>query len=226
MPIAPVAKLTKKKITWLATHRCEAHGHTFLEHYNCYTKENVEEERIGFLDLETSNLNADYGMILTYCILDSRTDEILHGEITPEDIADSRPGREDTRVVKQLLKDLEKFDKVVTYYGARFDLPFLRTRAIVDKVPFLTYGALNHRDCWFTVRGKFKISSNRLENACRVILGKTRKTRITSQYWNGATRGEAECIAYVLQHNKYDVLDLRDLFYKIEDYARPNNNSI
>ena len=217
--------LTKQEILRFSQTMCE-HNHTLLEHTSCLEKAIGFRERIGFLDIEASNLDADFGIMLKYCIKDSISGEILHAEITKEDIETSEAGKEDKRVVKQCIEDMVKFDKIVTFYGVRFDIPFIRTRALVNKIPFLTYGALTHKDIYFSVRAKFKLSSNRLENACRVLLGKTNKTRINSKFWAGAQRGDPAALEYVLDHNKKDVIDLEKLYYKVEDFVRPIANSI
>ena len=59
--IAPVHRLKKIEIVWLAKHKCK-HGHTYLEHYNCYLKEMPDgriQEKVGFLDIETTGLDAE-----------------------------------------------------------------------------------------------------------------------------------------------------------------------
>jgi len=76
------------------------------------------------------------------------------------------------------------------------------------------------------VKAKFKLSSSRLENACRVLLGKTNKTRIDSKNWAGAQRGDPQALEYVLKHNKFDVIDLEKLYHKVEGYGKPSANSI
>src|SRR4051812_2303778 len=121
----PVQKLSKKTLTWMSEHTCEKHGHCYLSHYSCYVDECTGgPERIGFFDIETSNLNADYGQMLSYAIKDSLSDTIYSDIINKKDLR-CQPGMADARIVKQCIKDLDKFDKVVTFYGARFDLPFL-----------------------------------------------------------------------------------------------------
>jgi uncharacterized protein YprB with RNaseH-like and TPR domain len=224
---APVATLKKAEIIKLANTSCKAHNHTYLEHYNCYLKEvGLEKELIGFYDLEASNLDADYGMMLSYCIKPSNSKEILVGAITREDLQDNEPGHGDKRIVEQCIADLKKFDKIVTFYGARFDIPFTRTRAMVNGLEFPPYGTITHKDLYFTIKPKFKLSSNRLENACRIILGKTNKTRIEPNHWHGALQGNPKSIAYIVQHNKYDVLDLEKLYWEVEGFGRPAKNSI
>lgn len=206
----------------LSNLRCE-HGHTMLEHYSCYDQ---EPERVGFLDIESSNLDADFGQMLSWCIKPSDSKVIEHGLINKKDIFKSPAGHADQRIVRDLIKTLPTYDKVVTWYGARFDLPFIRTRAMTNRIEFPTYGSLVHKDLWFTCRGKFKLSSNRLENACRVLLGATQKTKIDPKNWHGALRGDAKSLAYILDHNKKDVLDLEKLYNKIESFGRPSNTSI
>ena len=64
----PLHRLKKQELVWLATHRCR-HRHLYIEHYNCYLKEHPDREKIGFLDIESSNLDGDYGIMLSYWIL-------------------------------------------------------------------------------------------------------------------------------------------------------------
>jgi uncharacterized protein YprB with RNaseH-like and TPR domain len=210
----------------MSEHTCKKHGHSYIEHYKCYKDEiDTSQERIAFFDIETTNLNADYGQMISYCIKPNLSDEIIYGLISKADLK-AAPGEADKRIVKKCIKDLENFDKVVTFYGARFDIPFLRTRARVNGIDFPGYGGLEHKDLWFTVRGKFKLSSNRLENACRVLLGQTNKTRIEPRYWHGALIGDKESLDFVLEHNKYDVIDLENLYNAVIGYARPQAASI
>jgi len=218
-----IKDLTKAEIIKMAGIRCK-HGHSMLDHPGCYERDGAP--RLGFFDIEASNLDADYGQLLSYCIKDGNSEEIFWGCITKEDIFTSPPGQADKRIVEQCIEDFKKFTKIVTFYGARFDMPYIRTRALANGLEFPPYGALFHRDIWFTVRGKCKLSSNRLENACRVLLGKTSKTRIEPKHWHGALQGDEKSLNYVLAHNKFDVIDLEKLYNKVEGFGRAVNNSI
>jgi uncharacterized protein YprB with RNaseH-like and TPR domain len=222
---APVQQMTKAEIVRLANNMCE-HSHTYLDHYNCYLKENPEQKKIGFYDIETSNLDADFGVILSYAIKTAGKDEYLEGCIKKADIFKAKAGDEDRQVVKQLVADLQKYDLLIGYYSSRFDMPFIRTRALTCGIDFPEYGAIKHIDLYFTVRGKFKLSSNRLENACRVILGKTEKTRVDGKYWRAATRGNVSALKYITEHNRYDVDDLEKLYNKVIGFRRKAENSI
>jgi uncharacterized protein YprB with RNaseH-like and TPR domain len=224
--VAPVHRLKVAEIRALALGRCK-HGHSYLEHYQCFLDENPEAtRRLGFLDIETSNLDANFGIMLTYCIKDAAGEQILAAAITPEDIKKYDSDKSDTRIVQQAIDDIQKFDTLVTFYGKRFDVPFLRTRALVDGLKFPVFGSIKHIDVWDWARKKLRLNSNRLEVVCRTLFGETDKTHIEYKYWIGAARGDKDSIAWILDHNERDVNDLARVFYALEDFARRNDASI
>lgn len=224
---APVHRLKKSEIVWLGNHHCTTHNHSYLEHYNCYLAE-VEGavQKIGFFDIEASNLDADFGFVLSWCIKPHGSPKILSSLLTKEDLDNAKIGAEDGRLMRELVEVLTGFDKIITYYGARFDIPFVRARAVICGIKFPVFGSLIHNDLYFVVRNRFKLSSRRLENACRVLLGQTNKTKIEPAYWRAASRGDEESLAYILDHNRKDVEDLERLYNFTIDYAARRDTSI
>lgn len=220
--IAPVTRLKKKEVNWLGTHRCKAHGHTYLEHYNCYLKENPENKRIGFFDIEASNLKADFGIVFLYCIKLAGSDKILERSITPKELHKCL----DKEVIKQCIKDLCSLDLCVTYYGTKFDLPFVRSRSLYHKIDFPQFGELKHTDVYYIIKNKFCLSRSRLETACRTLLGKTDKTHIESVYWLKALQGDKESLDYILDHCRKDVIDLEKLYNKVIGFKKRTDKSI
>lgn len=220
---APIHRLTKTEITKLAKGKCQ-HKHTYLDHYNCYLKENPQDqERIGFFDIEATNLKADFGHMLTYCIKDGGSDKIYYDTIT---LADIKAGYEDKRLIQECIKDLNRFDKIVTFYGSNYDLPFVRARAMINKVEFPFFGSIKHRDLFFIIKSKFCLSRKSLENSCNQLLGKSNKTRFNPKVWRDAARGDKKSIEQILEHNKFDVLDTEELYNQTIDYVKVNNASI
>lgn len=218
----PIHSMKKTEILWLANHNCSLHGHSFLEHYNCYLKENPRREKIGFYDIECSNLNADYGIMLCYCILDYTTGKIIGNKVNRKDLLKCM----DKKLVQQCINDLLKFDRIVGFYSSRFDLPFIRTRALNMGVEFPGFGTILHNDIYFWVRNRFKMSSNRLENACRVLLGDSNKTKIDNNYWIKSLQGDQKSINYVYDHCTKDVIDTKRLYEKIMNFSKQNDTSI
>ena len=223
---APVHRLRKREIIELSKGHCK-HGHSYLDHYECWLKEQPDkQERVGFIDIETTNLDANFGMMLSYCIKEQGKKKIHEALITRADMDDAPAGKEDRRIVESCIRDLAKFDRIVTYYGRRFDVPFIRTRALSCGVGFPHYSTLVHDDLYFVVRNRFKLSSNRLEMACRVLLGDTNKTRLEPSLWRAAGRGDKKSLAYIIDHNRKDVIDLERLYDKIMDFAAKRDTSI
>lgn len=187
------------------------------------TKKKVE--RVGFLDIESSNLVADFGFMLSWCIKDGDSKTIYQDVIKKSDI-NNYSKEEDARITASLIEAMKKFDRLVTYYGARFDIPFIRTRAHVSKLKFPGPNTIKHTDLWFHVRGKFRLSSNRLENASRVLIGKTDKTRVESKHWRRGQRGDQNSLSYILDHNQKDVLDLEKLWKDLIPYFTPSKAAV
>lgn len=219
---APVHRLNKADMIWLGTHKCK-HSHTYLEHYSCYLKECVEaQEKEGYLDIETTNLKASYGIMLCWCIYDANNNVMHEGRINKADLN----GTLDKRIVRELIECLKGFDRVYTYYGTKFDIPFARTRAIVHGLDFPIFRSVAHKDVYYIVRNKFCLHSNRLAVACEILLGETDKTRIDPGRWTRALMGDEEALNYILEHCRFDVLDLAKLHRKVEDFAGRPNSSI
>lgn len=221
--LAPIHRLTKDRIQWLSQHRCEAHRHSYLTHYACYMKEAAgKPERVGHYDIEASNLDADFGIMLSWAIMDNASGKIYSDTLRPEDIRKARAGDEDRRLLTTFIAAAAKFDRLVGFYSSCFDSPFLRTRALSMGLDYFPDRSVKHTDLYFQMRGKLKMSSKRLENMCRVILGKTDKTRIENRFWRGGARGDRKSLAYILDHNIKDVKDLRKLYQRVLPYMKLN----
>jgi len=216
MAIAPVHRLKKAEIVWLGSHRCR-HNHTYLEHYNCYLEENPEHGNIGFLDIETSNLKANMGVIYSYCIKDGKSDKIHERLITKKELFSDAM---DKALVQSLINDIRSFDILVTYYGTRFDIPFIRSRAVHHGIEYPAYGENIHIDLYYLIRNKFNLTRNSLKVACGFLLGHTDKTQVEWKHWMKAMQGNKEALEYIIEHNRYDVLDLEKLYDKVIPFRK------
>jgi len=219
---APVHSLKKKEIIWLANHRCKKHRMPFLEHYNCYIHEGYNQERVGYIDIECTNLNADFGFILCYCIKVSGKDEIVEGCVSEKDVHIDL----DKQLLKKLVKDIESFDRTIGFYSSKFDIPFIKTRCFMQGVPFPPFGSRYHKDLYFVARRNIKASSRRLENLERIMIGKTTKTRIDNRHWIHASQGQRKSLEYVLDHCRKDVIATEKVHRKFEPYMVMTDTSI
>jgi uncharacterized protein YprB with RNaseH-like and TPR domain len=220
MALAPVPSLKKAEILELFRWKCK-HGHRGLTHYNCWLNEVGTGERIGFLDIEASDLKANFGVMLSWCIKAEGADTACD-VVTAEDLRKDL----DKRIVRSCVQEMQRYDRLVTHYGDRYDLPFIRTRALVHKIPFPHHGEIVTTDVWKLSKYKLRLNSNRQDTIAEALRGVTIKTRINPTYWIRALQGDEEGLAYILDHNKKDVIELEKNYHALIPFARKANTSI
>jgi uncharacterized protein YprB with RNaseH-like and TPR domain len=214
------ANVKKEDIVKMFRWRCK-HGHRGLEHPDCFTEENKKVIKIGFFDIEASNLKADFGIILSWSILGN--DNSFYGDfITAKDLH----GDLDKRIVREMVDAMKKYDVIVGFYSTKYDIPFARTRAHVLGIPFPEYGQLQHKDVYYIVKYKFALSRSSQENAARLLAGKTEKTRMQPEQWVRALGGDKKSIKYIWDHNQRDVRDLKRLYEATIKYVKNGTKSI
>jgi uncharacterized protein YprB with RNaseH-like and TPR domain len=181
----------------------------------------TEGETFGFLDIETTALEANRGFMLSWCLrVNGKTH---HDVIRPSEIRAG--GVLDRRIHRSLMKALRKVDVIVTYNGWRFDLTFLRTRALMLGEEFHPFGSLLHVDVYPKVKYKLRLHRSSQRAACEA-LGIPIQTEVKLAVWMRANLGDPKAIAAVLEHNQEDVWALEQLFNALKPYIAINRNSI
>jgi uncharacterized protein YprB with RNaseH-like and TPR domain len=211
------------EMKWLYNNRCKAHGHRYISHINCYKKEFDLKEKIGFLDIETTNLNANWGIILSYCILPEEGNKPIKRLITRKEL---RSKTLDKDLVKDCVRDMCKFDRIVGHYSGRFDIPYIRTRALYWGVDFPKYKELVHTDVWMMARRLLRLHSNRQGVVAQMLQRENIKTAIDPELWVFALQGRQKALDTVMVHNVKDVLQLRGNFNALLPYANKTNRSL
>lgn len=207
----PVRRVTKADIVWLGEHFCR-HNHTFLEHYHCFIMEKPDtapmHEKMGIFDIETTGLTANWGVMVSWCMLDHETGEIAHDTVTKREIRD----REDKRIVKSAIKEMKKYDRVLTWYGTRFDIPYVRTKALKHGLEFPAYRDLYHTDLLYISRAKLRLHSNRLEAVCGYFEIPAKTHKMTPKLNHDLQAGKQYALDDVLEHCKEDVWSTNEVF--------------
>jgi len=106
-----------------------------------------------------------------------------------------------------LLKALEGADRIYTYNGSRFDLPFIKAKLAVDLKALFTHTDLMYH-CWRKgLKGGLKVVEQ--------ILGINRKLReingrvAVKLWWSYINDSNTDALKLLLEYNKEDVLNLR-----------------
>jgi uncharacterized protein YprB with RNaseH-like and TPR domain len=189
------------------------------ERSNAKSRWLLDNKTFCFFDLETTNLDANYGHILCSSIRDRQT-----GETLTHDTVSS-----DTEILAQIRETLEQYDYVVTFFGTRFDIPYLNTRLLMAGMK--PVGLTRHVDMYYTARHMLRLNSNRMTVVEESLFGKTIKTRLNGQIWiDAAQRFHCECGArnekaeaameYIKDHCIKDVKSLQDIFEELVRFRK------
>ena len=166
-------------------------------------------------DLETSSLNANFGIVLCAVVKgsDRKKPYVFR--------ADSYPGwaegrrSDDSGLVTDIVHKLDEYDVLVAHNGARFDVAFLRTRmARWGQGPFPNKKLV---DPVLVARNKLRMSSNSLASLASLI-GAGEKTVVDGDMWLRASLdGDKGAMDYIVKHCVVDV----EILDKVADSVKP-----
>ena len=201
--------------------RC-IHRHDGFSHSNCYEQDNHLIEKIGYFDIESSNLSSDFGCVLCYAI--KHKDGVIQNSLTPQEI---KEGSYDKRLLTDLCKDLRRFDRIVTWYGYKFDIPFVRSRAILHKLDFPLYKEISHTDAYQKAKILIRtLHSKRLGVVASFYGIKAKEHPLNPEIWLSCLSGNQKAIDFVQLHCKEDVHSLEAVWKRLAPYQKLTKSTI
>jgi uncharacterized protein YprB with RNaseH-like and TPR domain len=208
--------------------RC-VHRHNGLplesEHPRCYDQAKGLTEKLAFFDIECTGLKSDFGIILCYSLRGEMGDNVAN-TITPEEM---RSGVFDKRLLKQLCQDLKKYDRIITWNGRKFDVPFVLSRCILHKIKdFPLYKEIYHTDALEIARYRLAtLHSKRLGIVAGFYGIKAKEHPLEPTIWLRCLSGDVDSLKFVQTHCNEDTQTLLEVWKKvIEPYAKLNKTSI
>jgi uncharacterized protein YprB with RNaseH-like and TPR domain len=171
-------------------------------------------------DLETTSLNADFGVILCGVVKPAHGKaKIFRADRLNTHWPTCRSN--DSAVVKAITEELAQYDIWIAHNGNRFDVPFLRTR--MAKWGYDPLPARKLIDPVFLARNKLKMSWNSLEKLAE-FLGCNTKTEVSGDMWLQASLdGSKNAMNYIVRHCVQDVLVLEKVVKSLKAYSTNYN---
>lgn len=224
-----LSKLRKTDIMALAKLKCR-HGHTYLEHPKCIDVERPDisglHRHLGFFDIETSHLKANFGFVLGYRIWDDDNQKMYGRNVRPEEINPQFIFDQD--LLREMVDDFKHFTHLVVYYGKdrRHDLPFVRTRTMMAGAKFPEYGDMGIIDMYDMTKNKMSLHSYRLGVVCEELGIPAKGHPLRGKAWIMANAGHGPSLDYIGVHCDEDVRCMPPVLYKLEPYYRKSKLSV
>jgi hypothetical protein len=171
---------------------------------------------IGYLDIETSGLTANFDILLSYAIvirdISTCKTKIKSGVINRKDfeyaIQKKTADLIDKRVVTDLIGDIKGIDVLIGHWFIgkhRHDIPFIRTRCVINQIPgFPHYRSVKYGDTQKWGSQLYRLHNNGLDSIADMFDVHIHKTRLEPRVWKNACIGVKEDLDYVLDHNIKD----------------------
>lgn len=161
-------------------------------------------------DLETTNLNANFGIILCACIkpFDGKVKVFRGDDYNTWEKKRSKDGK----LCKAIYKELKRYDIWIAHNGVNFDIPFLRTRLTKANVQMMQPKVV---DPVRLARRFLRLGYNSLEQVAGHF-GIYGKTTVAGKHWmRAALDGNKKSMDYIVEHCIADVEILEKVADKV-----------
>jgi uncharacterized protein YprB with RNaseH-like and TPR domain len=213
--------ISKSELNDRLDFRC-IHRHSGISHHQCYDQAKGLVENIAYFDVETSNLSSDFGTVLCYSL--KHKDGLISNSLTPQEIKD---GTYDLRLLTDLCVDLRKFHRIITWYGYKFDIPFVRSRAILHKLDFPLYKEVYHTDAYQRAKILIRtLHSKRLGVVASFYGIRAKEHPLNPTIWLRCLSGDQEALNFVQTHCDEDSASLEAVWKRLAPYQKLAKTSI
>jgi len=188
-------------------------------------------EDIGYLDIETSGLNADFDIMLSWAnfrrnIRTGKT-SVSYDFLEKKDFdlgyKEKNADLIDKRITESVIAEMAECDLLIGHWFIgkhRHDIPFIRTRAAMNNIP----GLPKHRQVRYGDTQKwgsllFRLHSNGLDSIAQMFNVSTTKTRLEGKIWKNACIGIPKDMKYIVDHNIKDVKITYKIHLGMEEYV-------
>jgi len=178
----------------------------------------VSKPKILLFDIEASNLSANFGFAICVGYKWLGNKKVYCPSVLDFKNSFKKDCTNDKELMLALEPVFDQADGIISWYGSRYDMPFLQTRRLMHDLQPLKIAP--HIDAWRIARNHLKFTSNRLETVSRSIPAiKDHKTPLNSSSWIKGAAGHKASIHYIIEHCKKDVLVLEETFLKLKPFA-------
>lgn len=159
-------------------------------------------------DLETTNLKADFSIILSACIKPFGQDAKVFRADQYNNRWRTGDRKDDKKITAAILGELSKHAVIAVHYGS-FDLRYMNAKAIRYELPTLPNVFI--MDTYSLAKANLQVSRKRLDALAGYFFGEA-KTIVDGELWMKAGMdGDIAALDAIVEHNIQDTLLLERL---------------
>jgi len=166
--------------------------------------------KIVILDIETSSLEADAGIMVGSGLLPENGRAEYFGV---------RGTKDEKRVLEKTLSYLKPFDVVVTWNGRGFDIPFLTTRLLAHSLDPRTVTGKRHVDLNEVVKSRLRLTFTYLDHVCDFFGISRRRGAMgmdVPQLYVKAMEGDRRALRIIREHCLDDLQATRKVYLRLK----------
>lgn len=160
--------------------------------------------KLAFVDIESANLNADFGTCVVVSVKPYNGKPVTFT---------APPGRD-----KQLLRDataeMHKYQCWVTFFGRRFDVPFLNSRLLYHGLPLLE--KRHHIDLWMTMKMRTHLSRRNQAHLLNWLGTPESKMSVSPNVWAEMAVKPSEKLEILRERCESDVIGLQAMYERVK----------
>jgi uncharacterized protein YprB with RNaseH-like and TPR domain len=164
---------------------------------------------VRVFDIETTNLNADFGVVLCACVFEPETERLRTFSQRALSPIWPQSAMSDREVIARLFGSLGQADFLIAHNGSQFDLPFLRARARRWGIPWEREIPL--LDPCLLARRRFKLSGNSLSVLSQFFQTRKKTPLVPEDWLKAALARDHKAMRRIEKHCQADVLALASL---------------
>ena len=180
----------------------------------CAFPEHIATDEILFLDTETTGLSGGAGTVAFQIGIGYFTKSVF---VVEQFLMHDYP--QEAEMLRMLDGIMARFSILCTFNGRTFDVPLLRSRYLMNRIPKPSFPAV-HADMLYPARRlwKLRLKSCKLSHLEEQLLHIKRDddlpgSEVPQTYFRYLKDGCFEPLHKVLEHNKQDIVSLAQLFF-------------
>ena len=155
---------------------------------------------LAFVDIEASNLKADFGTLVVASIKPYKQPPITFS---------TGPGR-DSRILREVRDELHKYQCWVTFYGKLFDIPFINSRLLVNEMPLLD--KRHHIDMYWVIKSRTVLSRRNQAHLLNWFETPEEKMSVSPTVWANMAVKTPEKLRILRERCESDVAGLEAMY--------------